>query len=533
MRPFSGIAYLFILAMSWQANSLVEVSNGKRKIVYDSSTFKYYGPRNFDVSPTLAVYLDGEKICSAKHGSVLGKVVITKFTNTCSRERHYQILSKAGAIALIVSTEKLIGLKTFSHSSFNVQKYSGHSMGFLNIRNFAQNNWNDSKDLMVTIYLPHNSQFDDIFTSWIWTLLFRIFIPLISVWTAVINFGEIMRQKKPRCQKDHCWYAVCSTFIIVVVMLVVAALLALGHHGPHVLPLEFHNVLTTSLMGLQDFASFVIVIVFDDKLLLAERMLSGELHSSTSFLKDHRNALAIGLFFTFGLDVMVALAYSFQGFAEEISGGNVRSCTLILGSGYCFLFIYNILTAFKQADKIASYTSRSHPLPTCVKLKYVAFWLCWSARMDVLKLSALVSYLCSILVEFDDSRNTILPYLSSLFLFFLYFSRVVKCIIHAQMMKGRTQCLRCPIAYVALAVNKLMIQHPKLYDRGGTFPSFHESRDSFFFDNNDEVDERSIDVCHGMEQAVEISRPSLREEYDSSAVENIEQIGVKDNARQS
>ena len=108
MRPFSGIAYLFILAMSWQANSLVEVSNGKRKIVYDSSTFKYYGPRNFDVSPTLAVYLDGEKICSAKHGSVLGKVVITKFTNTCSRERHYQILSKAGAIALIVSTEKLI-----------------------------------------------------------------------------------------------------------------------------------------------------------------------------------------------------------------------------------------------------------------------------------------------------------------------------------------------------------------------------------------------------------------------------------------
>ena len=78
-----------------------------------------------------------------------------------------------------------------------------------------------------------------------------------------------------------------------------------------------------------------------------------------------------------------------------------------------------------------------------------------------------------------------------------------------------------------------MIQHPKLYDRGGTFPSFHESRDSFFFDNNDEVDERSIDVCHGMEQAVEISRPSLREEYDSSAVENIEQIGVKDNARQS
>ena len=462
MRSFSGIAYIFILAMSWQASSLVEVSNGKRKTVYDSSTFKYYGPRNFAVSPTLAVYLDGEKICRAKPGSVLGKVVITTFTNTCSRERHYQILSKAGAIALIISTGETIGLKAFSRSSFNVQKYSGHPMGFLNIRNFAQDNWNDLKDLMVTINLPHNSQFEIIFTSWAWTFLFRIFIPLISVWTAVINFGEIMRQKKPRGQKDrHGWYAVCSTFTIVVVMLVVAILLALGHHGPYVLPMEFYNVLPTSLMGLQGFASFAIVIVIDDKLLLAERMLSGELHSSTSFLEDHRNALTIGLFFTFGLDVMVALA-SFQGFAEEISGGYVRSCTLILGSGYCYLLFYNTLTAFKQADKIASYSSRSHPLSTCVKLKYVAFWLCWSARMDVLQLSALVCYLCSILVEFDGSRNTILPYLSILFLFVLYFSRVVKCIIHAQMMKGRNQCLRCPIRYVALAVGKLMIKHPKL-----------------------------------------------------------------------
>ena len=540
MRPVAVLFVDILLACVPIASvAWVELSSDDgRTEDFASATFRYFGQQKLALLPsTPTIFVNAPDACTTVPDDVLGKVVIMTPSVLprhlpCKPGEMYAAYDKAGALALLVEIARRPGIFTFWYDAWDSNAYRGHSLIMLMVPIEATRGFFEEDEVTVRIGLPHDTAVYDAYTSWGWIILMRVLIPLLATWAAVVAYGELRRQMAlvkeagmasvgptvalqaasgsnalpqapgSRGNTRHSAPLRLACLLETASMTVTAIAMACGQHGPYALPGEVMLFSTTLLSGGQNLSTIVILLLMNEKLSLLEHprnLPAGK--AIPAFFLDHKEILAFSFALTFGLDASFTLMVASGVLGIQNSAPFWRSgdtvMVVLTAVASILQLVCGALCIF-QARKITAIQG-GHPTiegeiaplsPQATTrgaiLSHVAFWL------KVIGMLHLVQHRPAILAiassafsssDGDDDQEIKDGAILMLALVFLLAVRCLKSLAQTQAMKPHglkvipawtSRTLLCG------AIRGLWgVRDATVVDE--TYPSFHESQDSFFF----------------------------------------------------
>lgn len=187
-------------------------------MTWPTSVYRYYGPR-FDVLSGTAVLKRAEELCGSVHTlSNLRDVIVVKDTKnapsmrsaTCTTSQIYKNLLAVGAKAFVdvnywavpgyfVNRRETLELCTYCSSTMTMIDLSGFDGTF----EAAVSSFSGS--LHISIRPPHDTQYEDAFSSYIWIILIRIFAPLLAFSASYTASSELISSFKTKPMSLSNW----------------------------------------------------------------------------------------------------------------------------------------------------------------------------------------------------------------------------------------------------------------------------------------------------------------------------------------
>ena len=329
---------LLLASIPIGSEAWVELTSDGRVEKFASTTFVHFGPQARS-SSTPAIY---ERSGGMQHrpDDALGKVVLLNplvpGIFPCKPGEMYAAYDKAGALALLVGTDRPLGTHTFWHDGWDKNVYRRRSLTMLEVPLKATERFSES-EVTVRTGPPHERSFYDLCHWWVWVVAVRAPVPLLATCAAMVAYGELRRQmilsegnrrgpRRPdrgfagrggpnalpqvsnRCNTRHSAPLKLVCLLETGIMAVVAIEGACGNFGPNVLPSEIVLLLSVSFRGGQLFSTIVLLLLMNEKLSLLENprnLPAGK--TIPAFFLDHKKVLAISFMLTFGMDVSSVL----------------------------------------------------------------------------------------------------------------------------------------------------------------------------------------------------------------------------------
>ena len=471
---------LFILGRSGVMAELFVADSSGERARYATAPYVYYGPQKEHIPRTPAVFMNGPDVCNADPSALSGFIVTSDFMNSpCTRYDVYGKFSRAGVRALVAidNTALPLGMRSHVYDSWDRNAHTRSSMTMVEAADMPIP---DDGDLYMEISPPHDTEFADLYDSWLWLLFNQVLLPLLALWAAMVAFGETRRQQlisakgsaSPVATAPTSNRHIAPTKIMCILegasMLCTSVLMACGMYGPHVLRFQFFGLFFTMLQGCQTFACFVLVSIVQEKksFLTMPRTLPAR-SAVPSFFSTHRTTFIAASFASFSVDIITAWRVSG---ARLWVGTFYAIAVASMGASLLLLFISGILCMTQARSITAIRTSCVLPEDKVCVLKHVAFWLHWNGIVVIMQVSA---FAC-ILMLFESRLGG--AYTMGFFIFLLQVLRCFKAVAQTQALKPFKSKLRHahPIAWLWTSVS----MHSTVCD--DTYPSFHESRDSYF-----------------------------------------------------
>jgi hypothetical protein len=256
---------IFGLAGAVPASAVLAVFSGTKAVHtgIDTCVLKYFGPQS-NVVEASALFLEGNALCKPEADAVRGKVVIGNMygASSCNYISAYRRLDAAGAVAFV----KLVagsppGWSTvFDHDAWDSSETREMTMTMVEVfkgdLGIGLEEAASTADFRAFISPPHNTEWEDEYTSVAWLIAMRIVTPLCGL-VFVVRPGFIEThslwwalgcdENPAFAQMRKASFAVC--LIASVCSFIICLLLVLGQNAAQVAPASIHNVFFTSFAG--------------------------------------------------------------------------------------------------------------------------------------------------------------------------------------------------------------------------------------------------------------------------------------------
>lgn len=274
----------FISLCLTQVQSSVQVLGPNRLVKNSSwvtSEFVYYGPRSAHIIGQ-AIFpdaVDMKALCMSRHKgdpimNFTGLIVIGFYQTTiCNACDIYENLIHTGAKAYIDTVFwDPPGFLTFQHCQWRKDKFRSNNLVMISASdptgsfgNLA--NADKSKPLILEISPNHSTFYEEKFTSVEWTICIRILAPLFCFATSLFSaYQAYLSRKGIETSTRPSWnvrFVVCS--IEAPHILLTGCMLALGHFGPTVLPINFHLACLNVFTGQSAFCSILLLLFLHEE----------------------------------------------------------------------------------------------------------------------------------------------------------------------------------------------------------------------------------------------------------------------------
>ena len=264
---------LALVIISQLASSTLMVRTGDQIDKFDTSLFVYYGQHSRTVSDAEGVYIPGTAFYEAKtERQIKGMAVVSDLEfASCNLDYVYSQLDEWGALALIViSNFPKEGTMTYYHESWSPTSVDRPmllvSTSFHSIGEKRLETWRGSMaGLRFNLTNPHDDDFQRLFGSWTWTILFRTLLPAAALVVAAIAQKQaygIMRDKERRSLSKFS-VLVCVTEGFCMIM--TAIMLISGLFGPVYFPYGINYTSTYEFMEITQLMNFFIALSAKEK----------------------------------------------------------------------------------------------------------------------------------------------------------------------------------------------------------------------------------------------------------------------------
>lgn len=180
-------------------------------ITWPTSVYRYYGPRS-DVLYGTAVLKSAEALCGSVHTllDLRGLIVVKDTKNApsirssaCSASTIYKNLLSVGAKAYVdVNYWAVPGYFVFRHETFELCTYCSSNMTMVDLSGFDGTFeaavFSSSSTLQIGIRPPHDTQYEDAFTSYTWTIFIRILAPIFAYSASYTALSELISSFKTK-----------------------------------------------------------------------------------------------------------------------------------------------------------------------------------------------------------------------------------------------------------------------------------------------------------------------------------------------
>ena len=257
--------WIFGLAGAMPVSAVLAVFSGTTALLtgIETCVLKYFGPQS-NVVESSALFLEGNALCKPEADAVRGKVVIGNMygASSCNYMSAYRRLDAAGAVAFV----KLVqgsppGWSTvFNHDAWDSSETRGMTMTMVEVFDgdigVGLEEAYSTADFRACISPPHNTEWEEAYTSVAWLITMRIITPLFGlvfvVWPGFIethsSWRTLGRDENPAfAQMRKASFAVC--LIASVCSFIICLLLVLGQNAAQVAPASIHNSFFTLFTG--------------------------------------------------------------------------------------------------------------------------------------------------------------------------------------------------------------------------------------------------------------------------------------------
>jgi hypothetical protein len=232
----------------------------QRKI--ETSVLKHFGPQS-NVVEASAVFLQGNALCSPKVDAVRGKVVIGIMSgaSSCNYMSMYRRIGAAGAVGFV----KLVlrsppGWSSFDHDAWDSSETRGMATTMVHVfegdLEIGPEEGAVIVDFRVRISPPHNTEWEEAYTSVAWLIIMRIGTPLVGLlfvvlpgcietrflWRALVRDDNLALS-----QMRAASFVVC--FIASVCSCILCFMLVLGQWAAQITPSFINEYFFTSFAG--------------------------------------------------------------------------------------------------------------------------------------------------------------------------------------------------------------------------------------------------------------------------------------------
>ena len=293
----------------------------------DSSSFKYYGRklRKGESIEGTAVVLGGKNLCAPQREDVEGKVVVAlRDGRYCDLQKQYVRLDRAGALAFVsITGTGSPGLFCYRHGKWDMSAIESRSLVLVEVvkRAFADDQraefqelfegWKKEAkrgELRVAVGWRDNRFYRDVYESWLWTLLFRVGMPLWAFYASAVAAGHSYSYHAKRTE----WgpgRVVCLLEAPANVLIGVG--LACGVLGPTIMPHRFTFVMITLFSGVSNTTSILLALFMRE----AARAVGARTRRRNVWQVHRRKLLA---FLVFQIAIENLLPYVFSYFASPL-----------------------------------------------------------------------------------------------------------------------------------------------------------------------------------------------------------------------
>jgi len=255
---------IFGLAGALPASSMLSVFSGivAKQIDIGTCLLKHFGPQS-NVVDASAIFLKGNALCKPESDAVRGKVVFGSMrgVSSCNYMIVYRRLNAAGAAGFV----KLVqgsppGWSTvFDHDGWDSSETRGMAMTMVEVFDgdlgIGLEEAADTADFRASISPPHNTEWEEAYTSVAWLIFMRIITPLLGfafvAWPGFIETHSLLslgREYNPAfAQMRAASFAV--SLIASACSFIICLLLALGQNSTQVAPTSIHTLFYTSFTG--------------------------------------------------------------------------------------------------------------------------------------------------------------------------------------------------------------------------------------------------------------------------------------------
>jgi hypothetical protein len=234
---------------------------------FETATFVYYGPQRPHVGGMRMLWVEPNDVCNVKLDEVRGKfVVTTRIWNGgygCDLGEVYTRLGNYGAAGLAVQTFTVTpGFCAFAKSDWEGRPNG--KMPFVDIETGF-----DAKafsGLVVDIEEPHNLAWESMFSSWLWTLVMRVALPLTAFLAFLLSAHIVFTRwhaRVPRSRSRPLGFTIGIN--VMVASLAVSVMFVVGLYGPMLTPLRFNLAFYLLTSGSSVFITVLLSLLAREK----------------------------------------------------------------------------------------------------------------------------------------------------------------------------------------------------------------------------------------------------------------------------
>jgi hypothetical protein len=431
------VAYLLFLWLAATSEATVRLLEpaGLDAAEHESARYAYFGT-SFDKDNVTAkaVFTRDNAVCNPQLASQFaGFIVISDFfLMGCSKGRAYETLSDAGALGLVVGVHwSPPGYLSMYHEDwFDKCAMCNRDMPMVSMSMRSGNgaidpwfqSWRDASMLQIEISAPHNSFFEDAFTSWWMFANLRVIVPLLFFGTAVLAFQEAAQYKAGMDTKESIGYIVnvveggCCTCLCIAFLL--------GQYGDYELPITFHYLFYDFLAGPSLLTTLMVSLLMKESISTRTLAITPKQLCRVYLWRIIAVVLLLPLPLVY-LYYEAMATYSPQRSYNNYTGEFffVWIGGLVLGSVQisCYFFLY----AFRSRGLVALYIStRSDSVQNLSQVAIsewrVGYLVFWSSVSGVVVMVNLTLYLIIIVALYTSESTTIGYYIPQLYICVVY-----------------------------------------------------------------------------------------------------------------